>query len=287
MTSRGDPYAPMATEDALPRGASVLQLSCLAAALLVCLPSLQLISSIWSRSEFYGHGYLIPACSLGFVIYSRARLRELLAAALPPRLGPLWVLGVASFQALAVLGDVVFAAGLSVTLVLASVGYAIGGRVLLSELRLPLGLLVFMVPPPGFVMSRLLISLKLFVTEIAVGMMQAAGVTVAAQGNQILVPGHALFVADACSGLTSIVTLIPLSVVVGCFLCPGVWRKVVLVASVVPLALAANILRVTGTVLLVSYVGGDFAEGLLHESFGMLTYVLGTLSLVGIARLLG
>jgi len=287
VTSNGEPRALVAPGEPPLRGALALQVVCIAVALLVCLPSLQLISNIWSRSEFYGHGYLIPACSLGFVIYSRDRLWRLLADASAPRWGSLWVLAAASLQALAVLGDVVFAAGLSVSLVFAAVCYAVGGRAFLWELRLPLVLLLFMVPPPGFVMSRMLISLKLFVTDVAVGMMQLGGLTVAAQGNQILVPGHNLFVADACSGLTSIVTLIPLSVVVACFLCRGAWRKVVVVASVVPLAIAANILRVTGTVLLVSQVGDAFAEDMLHESFGMLTYILGTLALVGIARLLG
>ena len=73
----------------------------------------------------------------------------------------------------------------------------------------------------------------------------------AASGNIILVPGHELFVANACSGLNSVVTLLPLAVVIGYFLCGGLWRRVVLVASVLPLAFFGNAARVAGTVMIV------------------------------------
>jgi exosortase len=151
---------------------------------------------------------------------------------------------------------------------------------------LPLSLLVLMVPPPGFVNDRILVQLKLMVTQAAVGILQALGYTVAPVGNQLLVPGHTLFVADACSGLTSIVTLLPLAVIVAYFLSHGLWRRLVIIFSVVPLAVGANIIRVIATVALVSSRGIEHAEGLLHQSFGLTTFIGGTLVLLGIARLL-
>jgi exosortase len=143
-----------------------------------------------------------------------------------------------------------------------------------------------MVPPPRFLMYQLLYRLKLIVTDTAVALMQALGQPVMAEGNQIVVPGHTLFVADACSGLTSIVTLLPLSCIVAYFLSRGIWRRAVVVASVFPLTIAANILRVVVTVQMVSSIGIEAAQGSLHESFGVFTYVLGTLSVIGVARLL-
>ncbi len=107
-----------------------------------------------------------------------------------------------------------------------------------------------------------------------------------AEGNQILVPGYTLFVADACSGLKSIVTLVPIACIVAVFLSKGVWRRAAVIASVVPLAMGANIVRVVVTVQLVSYLGTDVAQGWLHDSFGVATYVAGTLALLGVARIL-
>jgi exosortase/archaeosortase family protein len=92
-------------------------------------------------------------------------------------------------------------------------------------------------------------------------------------------------VADACSGLTSIVTLMPLACIVAYFLSHGVWRRVLVVASVVPLTFVANVFRVIVTVRMVSSHGPEFAQGVLHETFGLATYVIGTLAVIGVARI--
>ena len=126
----------------------------------------------------------------------------------------------------------------------------------------------------------------MIVTHAAVALLQAAGQTIVAEGNQILVPGHTLFIADACTGLTSIVTMLPLACIIAYFASRGVWRRAVVVASVVPLAMAANILRVVFTVKMVSAVGESAAQGSLHETFGVATCALGTLAVIGVARLL-
>jgi exosortase len=110
------------------------------------------------------------------------------------------------------------------------------------------------------------------------------GETVGREGNVILVPGHSLFVADACSGLTSIVTMAPLACIVAYFLTTGVWRRALVVASVIPLAVVANVLRVVVTVRMSAAWGIEVAQGSLHESFGLATFVLGTLALIAVAR---
>jgi exosortase len=134
--------------------------------------------------------------------------------------------------------------------------------------------------------TRILIELKLIVTRVAVGLLQLAGYTVANIGNRVLIPGHELFVADACSGFTSIVTMLPLAVVVAYFLSRGVWRRGLIVASVLPLAFVGNVARVFLTVALVAGGWVEFREGLLHDNLGLATFTLGTLALVGIARVL-
>ena len=87
-------------------------------------------------------------------------------------------------------------------------------------------------------------------------------------------------------GLTSIVTLIPLAAIIAYLLSHGVWRRLVILACVVPIAMAANVLRVIVTVLAVPVWGSEIAQGLLHETFGVSTYIIGTLALLGIARVL-
>ena len=257
-----------------------------AIAVLLCLQALRGLAFLWGDSQFYGHGYAVPMVAAYLAYQNRRAIRAAIRNPRPPALGPLVAFSAAAFGVLALVGDVGFGAGVGIPLVLGATAFAIGGRRLLRPLALPLVFLALMVPPPRFLIYQALFRLKLFVTDSAVALLQAAGVTVAAEGNQVLVPGHTLYVADACSGLTSIVTLLPLACIVAYFLSHGVWRRVVVVASVVPLALAANIFRVIVTVQLVSSQGVEFAQGLLHESFGVATYVLGTLAVIGVARIL-
>jgi exosortase len=196
------------------------------------------------------------------------------------------VLGAALIELSAVSGEVVTAAGAGVPVLLAATAYAVGGTRLLRECALPLGFLFLMVPLPNLVELRVLIELKLIVTKTAVALLQLCGYTVANIGNRVLMPGHELFVDDACSGFTSIVTMLPLSVVVAYFLSHGLWRRLVILASVLPLAFIGNIARVALTVALVTEGWVEFREGLLHTNLGLTTFTIGTLALVGIAKAL-
>jgi exosortase len=264
----------------------LLVLSAFALAGVICAPAARGLAHLFDRVEFYAHGTLVPIVAAYLVFLERRRIREALATLEPPRFGAVLVLAAGCFELLMVLGDVRFLAGVGISLVLAAVAYGVGGLPLLRPLALPLAFLALTAPPPGFVVQSLLADLKLLVTRLSVEILHRAGQTVYADGNRIEVPGHTLFVADACSGLTSIVTLLPVACVVAYFLSHGVWRRIVVVLTVVPLAMAANVVRVVSTVLLLPRVGPQIAEGMLHESFGLFTYAFGTVALALVARAL-
>lgn len=141
-----------------------------------------------------------------------------------------------------------------------------------------------MIPPPSFLLDGALLALKSVVVQLVVGLLQLAGFSVASQGSRLFVPGRELFVANACSGLNSVLTLFPLSVVVATFGARGLWRRVVIVASVVPLAIAGNVARIFLVVWILTRFGDTWALGGLHESYGFTTFALGGLALLGIAR---
>jgi exosortase len=277
------------TQTGILRGAraeSGLRLACLALALAAIAPALRVLSYIWSNSEFMGYGYAIPASSLALLWLRRSEVREALARAEPAENGVRWVLAAALLESLGLLSDVGSVAGASVPLLLGATAYAVAGPRFARAVALPVGFLIFMVPPPGFLVDPLLLTLKSVVTATSVGALQLAGFSIAADGNRIFVPGHELFVANACAGLNSIVTLLPLAVVIATFLVEGAGRRALLLASVVPLAMLGNVLRVIATVVLVSRLGIAYAEGNLHESFGVATFLLGALALLGVARAL-
>lgn len=263
-----------------------LAATALGIAFALCLPAIAGLSNQFQRVEFYGHGYLVFLVAAYLVYDERKQIAETLRCLRPPRYGFLLVFAAAAFEVLMLIGDVTFLAGVGVSLLLASTLYAVGGSRLVEPFRLPLVLVVLMTPPPGFVRFEILSQLKLLVTKSAVWLLQIWGAPVFREGNVVVVPGHTLFVADACSGLTSILTMLPIAVVLAYFIVRSNWRRAILVLSVMPLALAANVIRLIVTVQMVSVIGGEAAQGALHESFGIGVYAAGSLLLLGLARLL-
>ncbi|MFI5314434.1 MAG: exosortase/archaeosortase family protein [Myxococcota bacterium] len=263
---------------------AALRAACVAALAAAVLPGLRMLSFIWDTSEYLGYGYLVPASSVALCFATRAQIRAALRQAEVPAWGAAWVLAAAAIESLGVLGDVATLAGVGVPLMFAATAYALGGEPLLRALRLPIAFLVFMVPPPDFLLDGALLALKSLVIQAAVALLQLGGAAVAAQGNRLFVPKHELFVANACSGLRSIVTLLPLAVVVATFAARGAWRRALILISVVPFAVLGNIARVITTVLLVSHWGDAYAQGTLHDGFGFATFGLGAVALVALAR---
>jgi len=263
-----------------------LRVACLLLAFVACVPGLLQLEFLWQQSDYLGHAYLIPFTAI-FLAYSR---REAVIGALRSgaegRFGIPAVLAASTIEAVAVLAHSAFVAGIGIPLLIGTTAYAVAGTRLLRACLPSLLFLLLMVPPPLFVQDRLLIGLKAVVVSVSVGLLQQVGFSIAASGNRIFVPQSELLVADACSGLTSVVTLAPLAAVVAYFLSRGTWRRVVIVAAAVPFAILGNVLRVIITVVLVSRFGLGYAEGILHDSFGLATFVLGTAFLLGLARLL-
>ena len=266
------------------RGDTLLVAVIASIAIGLCAPTIGTLAFLWEDLDYYGHGYALPLAAAYLAYSKRQEIRAALRDLRPPRFGFIVAFAAAALEVLAYIGDVGSVSGLGISLVLGAVAYAIGGLPLLRPLTLPLIFLMLMIPPPQFLIYQLLFRLKLLVTQASVWLLQTGGMTVLAEGNQISVPEHTLFVADACSGLTSIVTMLPLACIVAYFLSQGLWRRAVVVASVFPLAIAANILRVTVTVLMVPSLGLEAAQGSLHQSFGVATYLVGTLALIGVAR---
>jgi exosortase len=133
-----------------------------------------------------------------------------------------------------------------------------------------------MVPVPPTWIAPLIVKLQLFVSDASVRLLRAAGVAVAREGNVLVLPeGGSLFVAEACSGVTSVITLAPLGVLLAYLTLRRPALRLALVAAVIPLAMAGNLARVVATVLAALRVGTQQAtEGPPHQALGLLTYAV-------------
>ena len=250
------------------------------------LPALQAMAQVWRSVDYYSHGFLVPLVSLWSLLRTRPRRRRLPVE--PSRAGLLLLVPALAAYGVGLAASMVTLQGLAFVAAVAAAVWLRRGRVWLRALSFPVGFLVFMVPLPESWLAPTITGLRLLVSQASVSLLQAFGTAIARDGNVLLLPsGESLFVAEACSGVTSLVTLTPLAVLIAHLTERSTLRRVLLVLSVVPIALAGNLLRVIATVLAAERLGADVAStGPLHEMTGLLTYVLGCLVLLGVGRLL-
>jgi exosortase len=112
------------------------------------------------------------------------------------------------------------------------------------------------------------------------------GVPALLEGNIIHLAHSELFVAQACSGLRSLMALLTLGVVFSYFLQRGAVRRVIIVASTIPIAIFVNAVRVTLTGVLAHAYGQEAATGFIHDFQGLITFFLAFLVLLAEARLI-
>jgi exosortase len=93
------------------------------------------------------------------------------------------------------------------------------------------------------------------------------------EGNIIFLANTTLEVAEACSGIRSLVSLLTLGIVYGYFMDSRLWVRVVLALSTIPIAVFANGVRVAGTGVAAHYYGAEAAEGFLHTFSGWLVFM--------------
>jgi exosortase len=263
-----------------PEGVEWLLLAALAIAFT---PAVIAMSEVWSRHDYYSHGYLVPFAALWAASAQRNRLPKLPITREPLRGGILLGLSL-GLSLIGRLASIVSLEGLALVLSVASAVYITRGMAWLRSLGFSISYLIFMVPIPESLIIPLIAKLQLFVSAGAIQIAHALSLPVIRDGNVMhLESGESLFVAEACSGITSILTLVPLAVFLAYFTQQTFARRALLIASVFPIAMLENLTRVVVTIYVAHAYGSEVATGdLLHNWAGIATYVLGCVALLAV-----
>lgn len=171
-------------------------------------------------------------------------------------------------------------AGMLVSLV--GLVWTLLGPAVLRALAFPLGYLVMMIPLPKTWDDAITLPLQNFATRIAQTFFEALGWIVVREGNVLQLPRIKLLVEEGCSGVHSLYALLALAVAWVFFVERPIWLRVVLVASAVPIAVAANSIRVAATGVLAYQVDPSYAQGLSHQMAGMMVFAIGVALLLGL-----
>ncbi len=231
----------------------------------------------WLEDPNYSHGFLVPLISGYFVWQQRHELEKLEVK--PTNYGILLILFALLVLFAGVAAQEYYSRRSSFIFLLAGIVLFFLGWQWLKSLALPIGFLFFMIPLPYIVYDAMAFPLKLFVAKFSVIALKLMGVVVLREGNIIMFPNTVLEVADACSGLRSMMSLLALGVALAVFSQNKISRRVLLVLLTVPIAIFTNMIRVIGTGFLAQYYGTAAAEGFFHEFAGMAVFVLAMLLL--------
>src|SRR5580700_1480732 len=232
---------------------------------------LQYLVHIWANDEDVGHGFFVPVVA-AWIAWQRKD--QILSMQLKPAW---WGVGVMIWGAaqgyLGTLGAEQFLQRTSVLIVLLGMLLVVGGTALVRVLAFPLLLLPFMIPIPTVIYNKITFPLQLFASWVAEGALSFMGYPVYRDGNILELASQKLSVAEACSGIRSLLSLSFLSVVYAYFFDNRVWMRWVLFAATIPIAIAANAGRVTITGML-SEINPELAHGFFHELEGWVIFVI-------------
>lgn len=224
----------------------------------------------WATDDNYSHGFLIVPISL-YLAWDR-REQLLKAAPAPSLIGLIILIGGIALLIAGILGAELFITRIALlAVILGSILYIFGWNHL-RLLAFPLALLLLMIPIPAIIFNQVAFPLQLLASKFAASVLSLLGIPVLREGNVIILAHTTLEVAEACSGIRSLMSLITLGILLGYFTESRSWVRWVLAAATIPTAILANGLRVAGTGILAHYWGPEAAQGFFHTFSGWLVF---------------
>jgi exosortase len=256
-----------------------------AAFLILYLPILIDLVSDWYNDPNYGHGFLIIPVSAWLIWKKRAVLKTI-----PLETGkwglPVTIASLALFI-LGTAGAEFFTTRVSMVGLLFGITLYMAGPRFLREIWFAFFFLLFMIPVPYIIYYSVTFPLQLLGSKIAAGVLGVIGIPHLRQGNIIHLPdNYSLEVAEACSGLRSLVTLLALGALLSYLTLKTKWKALTLFFATIPIAIAANIFRITITAIGAYGISRKIAENFLHELSGTIVFMFSLICLLILSSIL-
>lgn len=238
----------------------------------------------WMNKPNYSHGPLIPLIFLFLIWHKRNVLQGLPKGT--NAYGLLICLLAIVLQVFSVRAGVNFTSSYSLILLLLGIILFLYGKQVTKVLLFPLGYLVFMVPFFGFVIGPISNKLKLLSSILASNIVQLMEVPILREGTMLHLSGCSLEVADPCSGIRSLMSLLALSALFAYFANGSHVKKLILFCSAIPLAILGNVFRLLILVLTAENSGIVITEGFLHSLTGLLVFMTAIAGLIFVKKLI-
>ena len=247
-------------------------------------PVLVRLVDAWSNDDNYSHGFLILPVAAYFAWERKDRFFA--ESRKPSWFGLVVFIGSLLVLLAGLLGSELFLTRISIVGTIAGLVLFLFGWHHLKIMAFPIGFLILMVPIPSIIFNQIAFPLQLLASRAGEWAISAVGIPVLREGNVLHLARTTLEVAEACSGIRSLVSLITLGIVYGYFMDNRTWVRVLIVASTIPVAIFANAARVAGTGMASHWIGKEAAQGFLHESAGIIVFAFAFLMLLVVERVI-
>jgi exosortase len=272
------------TVNRLSKGLVAAVAFCAALIVWVFWPTAVELAEIWSNNPLYSHGYLIPAFAAALLWMRRDRLPGL------PFRPSLWGLAFILLGVVMRLGAAYFYIAwperAALIPILLGAGLCLGGWAAFRWVWPSALFLLFMVPLPGELETRLIQPLQRLSTLASTNVLQTLGFFAQADGNVIVLSEVELGVVEACSGLRMLSVFAALSVAVAIVLRRPLWQRLLVAFSALPIAVLCNVARISVTGVLYEVADPHLAEMVFHDVAGWLMMPLALVALLAELKLL-
>lgn len=252
--------------------------------LLVYLPVLYDLVVDWATDANYSHGFLVPVIS-GYLLWRKRK--ELADLRVMPSTGGLVI--VIAGLLLFILGNAAseyFTVRFSLVVILFGLILYYYGAEIIRKSWFEIVFLCFMIPIPYVLYFSATFPMQLLASKVTVGLLNLIGMPVVRQGNMIHLANESLEVAEACSGLRSLISLLALGAIYAYLTQKRLAGKVILFAATVPIAVVGNIVRVFITAVLVYTVEVKVTAEPTHTLMGASVFIVAFILLFAFGAIL-
>jgi exosortase len=256
---------------------------------LLYIPTLSWLLSSWLTDPYYSHGFLIPVVS-GFMLWRAVRTANNIPNGITLEQPYPHGLFVFAFGlCLYIIGFVMvfpFLSALSFLFTTSGLVLYFYGKPLMRAALFPIAFLIFAIPLPVVFLLRLAYSLQALAARYPTALLDLLGIPVTRVGAEIHLTDASFVIGLPCSGMNSLISLLALAALFVYLLNCPLYKKATLLCLAVPIAIFANVIRVTSLLLIAHAYGAEMATGFYHTLFSPLLFIVAFISMVIISILM-
>jgi exosortase len=258
---------------------------CSALLMIAYLPTIVWMANRWFAAEsYYSHGFFIPLVSIFIIWQRRDALKNITISGSS---AGLWIVAASLFvHIICAALKIYFVSGFSLVFAIYGMVLFLFGKNMVKQIIFPLFFLFLMIPLPLVVIGNLTVKLKLMAASLSTFVLNRIGFPCVLDGSVIVMPTSRLEVADPCSGLRSIISLLTLGLIFSYAVKTSYLKKSIIFLSSLPIAIMSNIVRIVVVTAVNDLYGEKIAMGVFHDFMGLFVFAFAFLGLFGVSKIM-